>query len=256
MTRGRKLPWAAEGGDVAPDEGDAIILIGAGEYHETINVTRKTSLTLLDWDSKYITTGFADDAQTAVLLVAPSYNASLIGAGPTGHLSSRLFGNVNFKAHNIDFQNRTLFQNVTLAKRACEGGNAAWKGTNMTDAPDNRYGVYVADSRIIRSPDAKVTTMTDGRCYLGRPWSDLTTSVYLRMFMDESIEPAGWTPFDSARPVIANTMYYAEYNSTGPGGNTTRVAVEHILTSEEAKIFTVDGVFLETPSWIDFEYKY
>ncbi|THH09408.1 hypothetical protein EW146_g8689 [Bondarzewia mesenterica] len=75
--------------------------------------------------------------------------------------------------------------------------------------------------------------------------------------MDESIEPAGWTPFDSARPVIANTTYYAEYASTGPGGNTTaRVAVEHILTPEEAKIFTVDGVFLERPSWIDFDYEY
>ncbi|THH03857.1 hypothetical protein EW146_g10327 [Bondarzewia mesenterica] len=48
-----------------------------------------------------------------------------------------------------------------------------------------------------------------------------------------------------------------ETNHQGPGGNTTtRVAVEHIITPEEAKIFTVDGVFLERPSWIDFEYEY
>lgn len=26
----------------------------------------------------------------------------------------------------------------------------AWKGTNLTDAPGNRYGAYIADSRIIR----------------------------------------------------------------------------------------------------------
>lgn len=42
------------------------------------------------------------------------------------------------------------FQNVVLANRACGGGIAAWKGTNLTDAPGNRYGVYLADSRIIR----------------------------------------------------------------------------------------------------------
>ena len=42
------------------------------------------------------------------------------------------------------------FQNVILANRACGGGIAAWKGTNLTDAPGNRYGAYIADSRIIR----------------------------------------------------------------------------------------------------------
>ena len=42
------------------------------------------------------------------------------------------------------------FQNVILANRACGGGIVAWKGTNLTDAPGNRYGAYVADSRIIR----------------------------------------------------------------------------------------------------------
>ena len=30
-----------------PEEGDAVILIGAGEYHETVQVTRKGALTLL-----------------------------------------------------------------------------------------------------------------------------------------------------------------------------------------------------------------
>ena len=43
----------------------------------------------------------------------------------------------------------------------------------------------------------------------------------------------------------------------GPGGNTTaRVSLEHFLTDEEAKEFTIEKVFLETPGWIDLEYKY
>ena len=76
-------------------------------------------------------------------------------------------------------------------------------------------------------------------------------------------------------PVIANTTYYAEYESTGtpslryscqkhliifqngigPGGNTTaRISLEHILSSAEANDFTIKKVFLGQPRWIDFEY--
>jgi len=147
------------------------------------------------------------------------------------------------------------FQNVILANRACGGGIIAWKGTNLTDAPGNRYGAYVADSKIIRSPDANATTVTDEECFLGRPWNDLATTVYLRTFMDESIAPAGFKPFDDARPVIMNTTFYAEHHSSGPGGNTSsRVPIEHFLTQKQAEDFTVEKVFLEKPEWIDYGY--
>ena len=49
-----------------------------------------------------------DDSQSSVLIVAPSFNASLIGAGPTGAPLQPLFGNIDFKAYNIDFQNRAV----------------------------------------------------------------------------------------------------------------------------------------------------
>jgi len=147
------------------------------------------------------------------------------------------------------------FQNVILANRACGGGIVAWKGTNLTDAPGNRYGAYIADSKIIRSPDANATAVTAGKCFLGRPWNDLATTVYLRTFMDNSIQPVGWEPFDSSRPVIMNTTFYAEYDSSGPGGITTdRVPIEHFLTDAQAANFTIEKVFLETPKWIDFDY--
>lgn len=49
-----------------------------------------------------------DDADTAVLIVSPNYAGSLIGAGPTGAPFQPVFGNVDFKAYNIDFQNRAV----------------------------------------------------------------------------------------------------------------------------------------------------
>ncbi|EIW81104.1 carbohydrate esterase family 8 protein [Coniophora puteana RWD-64-598 SS2] len=149
------------------------------------------------------------------------------------------------------------FQHVTLANRACGGGIVAWKGSNDTAAPGNRFGAYISDSFIMRSPDANETAVTYQSCWLGRPWNDLATTVYLRTYMDDSIQPAGFMPFDSARPVIANTTYYAEYASYGPGANTsTRVPIEHLLDTDETSNFTLAGVFLEQPQWIDYEYVY
>ncbi|XP_006462415.1 hypothetical protein AGABI2DRAFT_151878 [Agaricus bisporus var. bisporus H97] len=322
---------------------EAIILIGAGEYHETLNVTRQSPLTLLGqlpaqtkispllpfyseppfpdnlvqvWDDRFVQTGM-DDAESTVLVVAPSFDASLIGAGPTGAPLQPLFGNTDFKTYNIDFQNRAAnfaisqalvtdisyanasfygcsfasfqdtwytgrngstyvvdsviygqtdylfgfgtawFEHVVLANRACGGGIVAWKGTNLTDAPENRYGAYISNSQIIRSPDANETTVTDQRCFLGRPWNDLATTVYLNTVMDNSIRPTGWTPFNSDRPVIMNTTFYAEFNSTGPGGDTSqRIPQEHLLSAREARNFTIEMVFLERPHWIDFDYLF
>jgi len=118
-----------------PHVGSAVILIGEGEYHETVNVTRQGPLTFLGqlsphsafdpagnastrnlvkiWDSKFVLDG-QDDAQSSTLIVAPSFNASLIGAGPTGAPLQPLFGNVDFKAYNIDFQNRAVWTNLDV----------------------------------------------------------------------------------------------------------------------------------------------
>ncbi|KAJ7223895.1 carbohydrate esterase family 8 protein [Mycena haematopus] len=327
-----------------PPTGDATILIAEGVYQETLNVTRTAPLTLLGqlpstavaqskpfanasspnlnlvqvFQTNFVMTG-QDDATSAVLTVAPNLAGALIGAGTDGAPLQPAFGNTDFKAYNIDFQNRAAnfsisqalvtdisyanasfygctfssyqdtwytgrnastyvvdsvifgqtdylfgfgtawFQNVILANRACGGGLVAWKGTNQTEAPGNRYGAYISSSQIMRSPDANATTVTTGKCFLGRPWNDLATTMYLSTFMDASITPVGFEPFDSARPVIANTTFYAEFNSTGPGGNTTqRVPIEHILTAAQLRSFdfTIDGVFLEHPKWIDSGYLF
>lgn len=309
--------------------GDAHILVGQGRYYGAVNVTRQWPLTILGevvnsnssnnavevWNSKVVTPG-QDNAITPTLIVAPSWNASLIGSGPTGAPLQPLFGSPDFKAYNLDFSNLVAnysigqalvtdisyanasfygcnfasyqdtwytgrngstyvvggtiygqtdylfgfgtawFEEVTLANRACGGGITAWKGTNQTDAPGNRYGVYVANSRIIRSPDANATTVTDGKCYLGRPWNDLATSVFINTTMDKSVSLQGFTPWGGSRPTILNTTFYGEYNSSGEGYDASkRLPAEHILTAEEAEEFTVKKVFGGKPCWVDWSYK-
>ena len=103
------------------------------------------------------------------------------------------------------------------------------------------FSVNTLQSHIIKSPDANATINLTDAIFLGRPWNDLATTVYLRTFMEDIIKPAGWTPFDSARyilcviassqldilyrPVIMNTTFYAEFDSMG----TRTLALYHTL---------------------------
>ncbi|KAN0087677.1 carbohydrate esterase family 8 protein [Tylopilus felleus] len=294
-----------------------VILIGEGQYFETVNVTRGAPLTLLGqldpatasiragnasqrnivhiWNNFYVgENSKPTDEQTATLTVAPSY----------GHP----FGNVDFKAYNIDFENRAAnysisqalvtsitlanasfygctfasyqdtwftgysantyavdsiiygqtdylfgfgrawFQSVTLANRGCGGGITAWQGLSGTT-----QGVYISNSRIIRSPDVDPATVITGSCFLGRPWNRYALAVFLHNYMDDSIHPTGFTPW--GQNTVPSTTFYAEYGSYGPGGNTSsRISQDHILDLEQAKTHTLQSVFQETPRWIDAGY--
>ena len=63
------------------------------------------------WNNQFAPGGI-NNAQSAALLVSTSFNASLIGVGPTGARRAppqSLFKNVDLKAYNIqDFENRTV----------------------------------------------------------------------------------------------------------------------------------------------------
>lgn len=104
------------------DNSSATILIRAGNYTEQLNVTRPGPLTLLGetsspldetknevnvfWSAANNAT-YLDNAFTSVLTVAPTQNASLTGAGPTGWPvpADTPFGNTDFRVYNIDFRN-------------------------------------------------------------------------------------------------------------------------------------------------------
>ncbi|KAL4249185.1 pectinesterase family protein [Abortiporus biennis] len=310
-----------------PATGQSIILIGEGQYHERVNVLNKAPITLLGqlrstpttqnlvqiWDNKFVENGMSD-VDSAVFLIAPSLESSIVNST---FKEAATTANPDFKAYNIDFQNRAAnysisqalvmaisssnasfygctfasyqdtwytghnantfvtnstiygqtdylfgygtawFQGITLANRACGGGIAAWKGTDQSTASGNKFGAYIADSRIIRSPDANATTVTTGKCFLGRPWNELATTVYLRTSMDSSINSAGFKAWGGNRTVIESTTFYAEYKTTGSGAdNSVRVAQDHILTDAQAGQYTIQSVFGGTPSWIDFDYTF
>ncbi|KAF1837102.1 pectin methylesterase [Decorospora gaudefroyi] len=100
------------------------ILILPGNYTEQVNVTRpgpvyllgqtsfpndqtKNTVNVLWANATGGTLSTLDNAYTSVLTVAPTFNASTTGAGPTGNPvpADTPFGNSDFRAYNVNFIN-------------------------------------------------------------------------------------------------------------------------------------------------------
>ncbi|HEY5825074.1 MAG TPA: pectinesterase family protein [Cyclobacteriaceae bacterium] len=80
--------------------------------------------------------------------------------------------------------------------------------------------------------------------YLGRPWRPFAKTVFINCFMDKVIKPEGWHNWN--KPDAEKTSFYGEYNSSGPGANTTsRVTWSHILSEEEVKNYTIEKIVRE-----------
>ncbi|TKA59659.1 hypothetical protein B0A55_12530 [Friedmanniomyces simplex] len=106
----------------------ATILILPGNYTEQVNATRQGPLTLLGQTSHpndatkntvnilwhnatgTATTGTYDNAYTSVLTIAPTFNASATGSGPSGTPveAGTPFGNYNFRVYNLNLINDYL----------------------------------------------------------------------------------------------------------------------------------------------------
>jgi polygalacturonase len=83
-----------------------------------------------------------------------------------------------------------------------------------------------------------------GKVYLGRPWRPYATVVFLNTEMGEHIDPAGWREWHPGETHSIETVFYAEYNSIGPGApNGQREPHTHLLTTQEAERFD-PAVFL------------
>lgn len=101
------------------------ILVLPGNYTEQVNITRSGPVYLLG-QTKYPNdqsknsvnviwrnaTGAGvnstlDNAYTSTLTVAPTFNSSLTGSGPTGNSvpADTPFGNIDFRAYNLNFIN-------------------------------------------------------------------------------------------------------------------------------------------------------
>ena len=108
--------------------------------------------------------------------------------------------------------------------------------------PDNHpFGFVFSNCRITgETPDLKT--------FLGRPWRNYASTIFLNTEMSEVVRPVGWNNW--GRPAAEKTARYAEFHSTGPGAApAARVPWARQLTESEAKAITVEKVLGGSDGW-------
>ncbi len=103
------------------------------------------------------------------------------------------------------------------------------------------YGYVFSNCKITGQPK-------DSKTYLGRPWRDYASVIFLNTEMSDIVRPEGWHNWK--RPHREKTARYGEYNSTGPGANPdARVEWSRQLTAEQAEKITIQTVLSGDDGW-------
>ena len=153
----------------------------------------------------------------------------------------------------VDF----IFGNAAVVLQACniyprlplKGQFNAVTAQGRTD-PNQVTGTSLHNCTFRAAADLAASNGTT-KTYLGRPWKDYSRTVVMQSYLDSVIQPAGWHEWSGNQSL--STLYYAEYNNSGPGSNTTgRVTWSgfHVLTNaSDAEPFTV-APFIAGNSWL------
>lgn len=96
--------------------------------------------------------------------------------------------------------------------------------------------------------DCRITGADGVKTCLGRPWRNYAQVVFLRTSMSSVVRPEGW--FDWNKPEAHKTVFYGEFDSTGPGADArARVPWSRQLTAEEASGLTMQRVVGGSDGW-------
>ncbi|KAG6572149.1 putative pectinesterase/pectinesterase inhibitor 41, partial [Cucurbita argyrosperma subsp. sororia] len=91
--------------------------------------------------------------------------------------------------------------------------------------------------------------IASSKIYLGRPWRQYSTVVFMESFLDGNVQPQGWIMWSG---VPVNNLFYGEFNNRGLGADTThRVNWPgfHVIDRQTAKKFTVEN-FINGTDWL------
>jgi pectin methylesterase-like acyl-CoA thioesterase len=144
---------------------------------------------------------------------------------------------------NVDF----IFGDALAFFENCEIRALAHK-TVMVTAQSKRYdgeqSGYVFDHcRITAEPGAE-------NVYLGRPWRSHASVVFLNTFLGSEINEAGWLEWKHDDKPSLPTVFYAEYNSSGPGAKPARRDPHsHRLSAEESVPLSVENTLGGQDHW-------
>ncbi|CAA6662030.1 unnamed protein product [Spirodela intermedia] len=156
-----------------------------------------------------------------------------------------IYGTVDFIFGNaaVVFQACNLYARLPLT-----GQKNMVTAQGRTD-PNQNTGTSIQGCRILAAPDlAKNGSAT--KTYLGRPWHLYSRTIVMESFLDQLIDPAGWSPWDG--DFALSTLFYAEFRNTGAGAGTAgRVKWPglRVINATDALNFTVAN-FIDGDKWL------
>ena len=149
---------------------------------------------------------------------------------PDGHpcIPTRQYFTHCYIAGNVDFifgDSKAVFDHCEIHSTAHSEGFVTAQAKHY---PDEDSGFVFNHCRLTADPG------TTG-VYLGRPWRDYAKVIFLNTEMGDHIVPAGWREWHPGETHRLETVYYAEFNSSGPGAHPgERDPHTRLLTAAEA----------------------
>ncbi|KAK7356381.1 hypothetical protein VNO80_15652 [Phaseolus coccineus] len=158
-----------------------------------------------------------------------------------------IYGTVDFIFGNA----AVVFQNCNLyARKPNENQKNLFTAQGRED-PNQNTGISIFNCKIAAASDL-IPVKSSFKSYLGRPWKTYSRTVYLKSYIEDLIDPAGWLEWNDT--FALDTLYYGEYMNRGPGSNTsarvTWPGYRVINSSTEASQFTA-AQFIQGNEWLN-----
>ena len=151
------------------------------------------------------------------------YNCSFLGHQDTLYVHSlrqfyracRIEGTIDFIFGN----GAAVFQACTILFRpGLRGVSTSVVTAQGRSDPAQTTALVFHDCRLDATPAFHLQLQLQQgmqHVYLGRPWKLFSRTVFLKCSMPAFLHPDGWLPWKA--DFALSTLFYAEYNSSGPG---------------------------------------
>ncbi|XP_068639146.1 pectinesterase-like [Aristolochia californica] len=152
----------------------------------------------------------------------------------------------------VDFifgNSAVVFQNCKIIARKPRKGQGNMVTAQGRTDPNQNTGTSIQNCDVIPSADL-IQANFSVKSYLGRPWKEYSKTVYMQSFIDNHIDPSGWSPWSGD---FLKTLYYGEYSNRGPGAGTSKRVTwpgYHVITDPNVAMNFTVKVLIQGGDWL------